>query len=138
MREGPTAAPKGWLLYDGACGFCGKWVACWEPLLKRHGFGIAPLQDTWVRSRLQMVKGELLQDVRLLFVDGRVICGPQVYREMMKRIWWSWPVYALSCLPGLRQVFDGAYRVFARNRHRVSAACPLGGSSAKGSSVDRP
>jgi hypothetical protein len=28
------AAPlRGWVLYDGACGFCSRWIPLWRPVL---------------------------------------------------------------------------------------------------------
>ena len=42
----------GWVLFDGSCGFCRTWVVYWAQTLRRRGFEIAPLQETWVRERL--------------------------------------------------------------------------------------
>jgi predicted DCC family thiol-disulfide oxidoreductase YuxK len=64
-------------------------------------------------------------DIVLLFTDGRQIRGAEVYRYVLRRIWWTYPIYAASVVPGLRWVFDRAYRWFARNRLRVSAVCHL-------------
>ena len=44
----------------------------------------------------------------------------------------SYPMYLLSATPGLRRVFDHAYRAFADNRHRASAACRI---DARGASI---
>ncbi len=122
------ADPIGWILYDDSCGFCRRWVPFWEGELRRQGFGIAPLQADWVRERLGMDEARLLDDVRLLMADGSHLAGTEVYRFAMRRIWWAWPGYALSVLPGLRQLFDLAYRKFARNRHRISDSCGLPGA----------
>jgi hypothetical protein len=70
-------------------------------------------------------EAELLAEVRLLLVDGTQIRGAEVYRYAMKRIWWAWPVYWISVMPGVRRLFDWGYRSFAANRFRVSAACGL-------------
>jgi len=134
MSEPPSAsgvagpAPRGWILYDGSCGFCRRWVPFWEPALRRRGFAITPLQAPWVGERLGLPPEELVKDLRLLLADGSQLSGAAVYRFAMRRIWWAWPMYGLSVLPGLRQVFDWAYRTFARNRYRVSDACRLPGA----------
>ena len=122
MDETP---PSGWVLYDGACGFCRWWVPFWSGTLRRRGFGIAPLQSEWVVKKLGPLEGELLKDVRLLLGDGRQIHGADVYRHVMRRIWWAYPLYLAAVTPLLRRVFDWAYRTFADNRHRVSHACRL-------------
>jgi predicted DCC family thiol-disulfide oxidoreductase YuxK len=121
---------QGWVLYDDACGFCRRWVPFWATTLRRRGFDIAPLQSAWVREKVTVGDGDLLDDLRLLLRDGRQVQGADVYRHVMRRIWWAWPFYVLACAPGLRRVFDGAYRAFATHRHRFSRACGLPGAAA--------
>jgi predicted DCC family thiol-disulfide oxidoreductase YuxK len=116
---------EGWVLYDDSCGFCRRWVPFWEATLKRRGYKIAPLQATWVRERLGLSQDALLEDLRLLLADGKMVQGADVYRHCMKRIWWAYPLYLLACAPILRQIFDWSYRTFARNRFRFSKACGL-------------
>lgn len=120
--------PIGWILYDDSCGFCRRWIPFWEKELRRRGFGIAPMQADWVRERLGIEDDKLLDDIRLLLADGSHLAGAEVYRYALRRIWWGWPVYVLSLLPGCRQVFDYCYRKFARNRHRFSDFCGLPGA----------
>ena len=43
----------------------------------------------------------------------------------------SGALYVLASLPGLRRIFDRAYRACADNRHRVSAACRLDASESR-------
>ena len=76
----------------------------------------------------KLEEGELVEDLRLLLANGEQVLGAEVYRHVMRRIWWAWPFYVLSCVPGLHRVFDWSYRTFARNRYRVSRACRLSGS----------
>jgi uncharacterized protein YqjF (DUF2071 family)/predicted DCC family thiol-disulfide oxidoreductase YuxK len=123
---------KGWVLYDGTCGFCSRWVPFWENTLKKRGFRIAPLQADWVSVRFALTEQELASDFRLLLANGDKLAGADVYRYLMRRIWWATPLYFLSLLPVLRQLFDGGYRAFADNRHRISRACRLHADHAPG------
>ncbi len=116
---------NGWVLYDGSCGFCSWWVPYWEETLLKRGFRIAPLQTDWVIEKLNLSATELSQDLRLLLSSGEHLQGADVYRYLMKRIWWAHPLYLLSVLPVLRKVFDWGYRTFAANRFRISKACGL-------------
>ncbi|MBN8456568.1 MAG: DUF393 domain-containing protein [Verrucomicrobia bacterium] len=129
MKSPPTETsgkpPIGWILYDDSCGFCRRWMPFWEGALRRRGFSIAPLQADWVRERLDIPEERLLDDLRLLLAGGGHLAGAAVYRYAMRRIWWTWPLYLFSILPGCRRVFDWGYRTFARNRHRVSDVCRL-------------
>lgn len=117
--------PAGWILYDGSCGLCRRWVPFWENALRRRGFGIAALQEDWVAIQLKLPQETLLDDLRLLLADGTHLAGAEVYRYAMRRIWWALPLYLFSVMPGGRQVFDCGYRTFARNRYKVSAVCRL-------------
>lgn len=123
FTETPQAA--GWILYDDSCGFCRRWMPFWEDALRRRGYGIAPLQAEWVQARLEVPPERLLDDLHLLLADGTHLAGAAVYRHAMRRIWWTWPIYIFSILPGCRSLFDLGYRKFARNRHRVSDVCGL-------------
>ena len=118
-------AREGWVLYDGACGICSRWVPSWEPTLNRLGLAIAPLQSPWVKERTGLTQEELLSDIRLLRPDGALLTGADVYRYVMRRIWWTYPLYLLSEIPGLRGLFDWAYRKFAQHRMRISDTCGL-------------
>jgi predicted DCC family thiol-disulfide oxidoreductase YuxK len=118
-----------WVLYDGACGFCSRWVPFWKGTLEKRGIGIADLREPWVAERLE-AKGvateNLLDDLRILVAgSGDVIPGADAYRWAFRRIWWATPLWVLSVTPGLRSLFDRGYRTFAENRYRVSKACRL-------------
>ncbi|MDL2716833.1 MAG: DUF393 domain-containing protein [Acidobacteriota bacterium] len=122
-------APVAWVLYDGACGFCSRWVPFWKDTLAKHGLGIAALEEPWVVERLR-ARGipleNLLDDLRILVAEtGDVIPGADAYRFAFRRIWWAWPLYVLSVTPGFRRLFDRGYRTFAENRYRVSKACGI-------------
>lgn len=121
----PSPGPEGWVLYDGSCGICRYWIQSREKLLRRHGFAIAPLQAGWVAERLHLQEDNLPQDVRLLLADGRHMQGPDVYRYLMKRVVWAYPLYLLSVAPIFRTAFDRVYRTFAAHRHQVSRACGI-------------
>jgi len=95
------------------------------PTLRRLGLDMAPLQSAWVLERTNLPLAVLLEDLRLLHADGRLTSGADVYRFVMRRRWWAYPLYLLSIMPGGRYVFDSAYRNFARHRLEVSAACGL-------------
>jgi predicted DCC family thiol-disulfide oxidoreductase YuxK len=116
---------KGWVLYDGTCGFCSRWVPFWENALRKRGFRIAPLQTDWVAEKFKLSEDELSSDFRLLLANGEKVAGAEVYRYLMRRIWWAMPFYFLSTLPVLRGLFDAAYRGFADNRYWISRTCHM-------------
>jgi predicted DCC family thiol-disulfide oxidoreductase YuxK len=122
----PTNPPaKGWVLYDGECGFCSRWLGFWQPTLARHGFGIAALQEPWVTQQLQLPPEERLYDIRLLTREGESVSGANVYLQVTRRIWWAWPFYGVFSLPRFNWLIHLGYRWFARNRYCISHACRL-------------
>jgi len=72
--------------------------------LAKRGFAIAPLQSEWVQQKLEAQPADLLQDLRLLLVDGGQVRGADVYRYVMRRIWWAYPFYVLSVTPLFRRL----------------------------------
>jgi predicted DCC family thiol-disulfide oxidoreductase YuxK len=115
-----------WVLFDGACGFCSRWVPFWGRLLAAHGIGIAPLQERWVRERLGNLDEGLLDNLRVLESGGKVHSGADAYRFAFRRIPLAWPFDLVSRIPVGRGIFDASYRAFARNRYRFSQTCGLG------------
>ena len=126
MNPADSGPPvRGWVLYDGHCGFCSRWLTFWKPTLERHGFAPAALEEPWVAEKVQMPYDELVRDIRLLTTEGELISGANVYLFVARRIWWARPLYALFSLPGFNWMIHTGYRWFARNRHYVSHACGL-------------
>lgn len=115
----------GWILYDASCGICCRSASLLENALVKRGFVIAALQEEWVRKKLDVPPEMLLADMRILLTDGTHLAGAEAYRYAMRRIGWALPLYYFSVLPIGRQMFDFAYRAFARNRQKISAACSM-------------
>jgi predicted DCC family thiol-disulfide oxidoreductase YuxK len=121
----PTEPRVGWVLYDGDCGVCSRWVPSWAPTLAPRGIAVAPLQSSWVGQRTGLTETELTTDIRFLGANGTLLSGAEVYRYLMRQFWWSYPLYLLSRIPVLSLVFEWGYRNFARHRMHISATCGL-------------
>lgn len=123
VRQHP--APRGWLLYDGTCGFCSRWVPFWSGYVRSRGYEIAPLQDRDLQTRFSLQEADLLREMTLVLADGNQIRGADVYRHFLQLSWLGYPVYLLTLVSGLRQIFNWGYRTFARNRYRLAGTCPV-------------
>lgn len=117
--------PKGWVLYDGMCGFCSWWIPFWKNTINRTGYDIAMLQSNWVREKLALNEELLNKDIVLLFSDGRKLVGADAYIFGMRTVWWSSPVGFILGLPGFKQLTWLFYKLFNRNRFLVSRVCRL-------------
>src|ERR1700740_1525554 len=91
---------QGWVLYDGRCGFCSRWVKFWRPTLERRGFSTAALEEKGVSDKLTMPYAELVTDIRLLTPNLELVSGANAYLYVTRRIWWAWPFHAIFSLPG--------------------------------------
>jgi predicted DCC family thiol-disulfide oxidoreductase YuxK len=124
-KESPNPPRAGWVLYDGACGFCFRWVHLWENVLERRGFVLKDLQSAWADGSLQISRDRLLDNIVVLTRGGGVESGADAYLYVTRRIWWAWPFFALFSLPGFNWVLWRGYRWFNRNRYRISRHCSL-------------
>ena len=116
---------KGWVLYDGACGFCSWWIPFWGDLLANKGFAIEPLQTPWVKEKTGFTAEELSKDIRILFKDGHIVSGADAYLYIFQHIWWTAPIGYFFNLPVFKSLFWVAYRVFNINRFFVSRVCKM-------------
>jgi len=125
-RESESVVPcEGWILYDGGCGFCFRWVHLWEKVVGRRGFALKDLQSASAEGSLEISSENLLDDIRVLTRSGKIESGANAYLYVARRIWWAWPFYAIFRLPGFNSVLWRGYRWFNRNRYRLSRHCPL-------------
>ena len=125
-HEPESAVPReGWILYDGACGFCFRWVHLWKEVVERRGFAIKDLQSAHADGSLQLSEENLLDDIQVLTRAGTLESGANAYLYVTRRIWWAWPFYAIFRLPGFNWILLQGYRWFNRNRYRISRHCPL-------------
>ena len=118
----------GWLLYDGECDFCCGLADSWGRLAQRAGFSLAELQAEWVCERLAR-NGEgtdaTSDELLLLLPDDHVLGGADALVEICSHIWWGWPLWLLSRLPGVMPLLRWLYRRVAARRHRLTVAAQL-------------
>ncbi len=125
QRSGPALPLEGWILYDGGCGFCFRWVHFWKKVVESRGFKIKDLQSASADGSLKIAQEQLLDDIQVLTSVGKLESGADAYLYVARRIWWAWPFYAVFNLPGFNWMLWLGYRWFNRNRYRISRHCPL-------------
>jgi predicted DCC family thiol-disulfide oxidoreductase YuxK len=95
-QEPESALPhEGWILYDGGCGFCFRWVHFWKKIIEVRGFPIKDLQSASADGSLKIPQANLLDDIRVLTRGGELESGADAYLYVARRIWWAWPFYAI-------------------------------------------
>jgi predicted DCC family thiol-disulfide oxidoreductase YuxK len=123
--EGLSFGSNGTIYFDGSCGLCTASVRRFQRIVTPRGFGFAPLQDPGVAERLGLSPGEIPDEIKLRTRGGHILSGADALIYVAGKIWWAWPVWAISFLPGATWVMRGVYRRLASNRHRISGACRL-------------
>ena len=119
------AAPQITILLDGDCPLCSRERA----LLQRldRGRGEIDFEDIaapdFDPARHGIDLDTAMARIHGVLPGGELIEGVEVFRRAYEAIGLGWLV-APSRWPGLRTICDWAYRVFARNRLRITGRAP--------------
>lgn len=115
----------GWVCYDGDCVLCLRWLRRVERPLLRHDFGFVPLQTPWVQAKLNLSEAGLLTEMRLFLPDCRIIGGADAAVTLARYVWWLWPLWFASHIPGAMTIIRATYRHIAKKRHCNRGACEI-------------
>jgi predicted DCC family thiol-disulfide oxidoreductase YuxK len=111
------------LYFDGACPLCAREVAF---LRRRDRSGRIRFTDIaapgFDASATGIARQDLMDRIHGRLADGTVVEGVEAFRRLYALLGFGWLV-APTRLPGVRQLLDLAYRVFARNRLRLTGRC---------------
>jgi predicted DCC family thiol-disulfide oxidoreductase YuxK len=115
------------IYYDDECRICRSTLQRFGRTLARRRFTFVPLQAPGAARVLGVSDEHLLDEMRVRLDNGAVLGGASALVAIARHIWWAWPLWALSRLPGAMPLLDAAYRVIARNRHCLSGTCDVSG-----------
>ncbi|WP_437203343.1 thiol-disulfide oxidoreductase DCC family protein [Planctomicrobium sp. SH664] len=113
--------------FDGACPLCRREIALlrnWDRQQRIEFTDIANPQ--FQPAALGLSARALMDEIHARLADGTIIRGVEVFRRLYTAVGWGWLV-ALTRLPGMRQLLDWGYRIFARNRLRLTGRCSTDG-----------
>ena len=120
--------PEITILYDGDCPLCMREIE----LLRRRdgGRGRIGFRDIaapdFSANEFGVDFATAMSRIHGVLPDGRLVEGVEVFRRAYAAVGLGWLV-APTRWPGVRQVADAAYRLFARNRLRLTGrSCPDG------------
>jgi predicted DCC family thiol-disulfide oxidoreductase YuxK len=125
IPERATEAAQDWVFYDGECPLCTGALSRFGSILRRHHFDLAPLQVPWTQKRLGLKPGESLVEMKLLTANGQIYGGADALAQIARRIWWAWPLFALTQIPGTAILLRWIYQRIAANRNCIGNACQL-------------
>jgi predicted DCC family thiol-disulfide oxidoreductase YuxK len=116
-------ARRGWACFDRDCAICSGLALRFRRPLEKRGFGLAALQDPRVALLFGMPAERLLHEMRVATCEGEFFGGADAVVYLAQQMWWTWPLYAVSKLPGMRSLLRSGYRWFAAHRRCASNTC---------------
>lgn len=125
-------ASRGWVFFDRECNICTSLARRFRRPLETRGFGLAALQDPRLQVLLDLPPEDLLREMRVATVDGKIYGGAEAIVFLARQIWWALPLYAAAKLPGVPRVLDAGYRWFADHRRCASGSCSISRKSSQG------
>jgi predicted DCC family thiol-disulfide oxidoreductase YuxK len=123
MTDGDRSFAR--VFYDTDCRFCVNAARRFERVLARRRFELVPLQTPGAAAEFGVRDDQLLAEMRLRRRDGTVFGGAAAIVEIARRIWWAWPLWALSRLPGAMRPTRATYRWIARRRSCADGTCEI-------------
>ncbi len=113
------------VFYDGDCPLCIKEIRLlqWMDRKKRRICFTdiaAPTFDA--HNDTGKDQHELMAEIYGRLPSGELVTGMEVFRQLYGSVGLGL-LFAPTAWPGLRPVFDAAYRCFARNRLRITGRC---------------
>jgi predicted DCC family thiol-disulfide oxidoreductase YuxK len=91
------------VFYDADCAFCTRWARRGQRWLAGKGYRFEPMPVR--RGEMQVVTA-----------DGRTLGGAEALAHLARQVWWAWPLWALSRLPGMMPLLRWGYRQVAARR----------------------
>jgi predicted DCC family thiol-disulfide oxidoreductase YuxK len=104
------------VLIDGQCPFC-RLEARWLSRIDRNGkLSFEDINSsTCELEKYGLAHEQVMGRIHGILPDGTVIDGLEVFRQAYRAVGLGWLI-APATLPVLKQIFEAAYRVFARYR----------------------
>lgn len=114
------------MFHDGACRLCAREVRWFRRLDRQGRIRFVDISEKDFDASSTGVSWDVLMDrIHARLPDGTLIEGVEVFRRLYAAVGLGWLV-ALTRVPGVSHLLDGAYSVFAKNRLRLTGRCKEG------------
>src|ERR1700733_15264264 len=88
------------VFYDADCACCVNVARRFGRVLGRRRRELMPLHALGARCRRGLPDDQRLDEMRVRLANGTVFGDAAAVAEIARRIWWAWPFWAFSRLPG--------------------------------------
>ncbi|MDZ4818647.1 MAG: DUF393 domain-containing protein [Planctomycetota bacterium] len=111
------------VFFDGDCPFCCREIAWLRRRDKRGRINFVDIADAeFSPATLGVTHDDLMAEIHGRLPDGTLLRGVEVFRQLYTAVGFT-PIVAATRLPGIKQVVELGYRIFARNRLRLTGRC---------------
>ncbi|MCS6900813.1 MAG: DUF393 domain-containing protein [Myxococcales bacterium] len=111
------------VFFDGECPLCRREINFLQRLDVRRRVRFTDIAaQNFDGAGTGKSYSELMEVIHGRLPDGTLITGVETFRQLYTALGFG-PLVALSRLPGIRHALELAYRVFAKNRLRLSGRC---------------
>ena len=118
--------PADWqvqVFFDGACPLCRREINLIRRWDRRGRIWFTDIADADFHADAWGIDQKTLMDsMHVRLRDGSWVMGVEAFRRMYGLIGFAW-VIPLTRLPGISQLLDLAYRIFAKNRLKWTGRC---------------
>ena len=108
------------LFYDGDCPLCEKEIRVLKFLDRKSAIQFVDIAGTgFDPAQYGPSMDDFMREIHARRPDGKFVTGMEAFRGVYNLLGLGLLSRA-TLIPGLKQTFDAAYRLFARNRLRVT------------------
>ena len=119
------------VFYDGDCPLCVHEIKMLRWMDGKQNIRFTDIADASFRpSDFNKTTQEFMDEIQGRMPDGSWITGVEVFRQLYSAVGLG-PLVALTRIPGISHGLDFGYRIFARNRLRLTGRCKSGVCEAK-------
>ncbi|EMB16542.1 thiol-disulfide oxidoreductase DCC family protein [Rhodopirellula europaea] len=114
------------VFYDGDCPLCVREIKMLRWMDRKNRIRFTDIADAIFNpADYGKTMQEFMEEIQGRLPDGSWIIGVEVFRRLYAAVGLS-PLVSLTRLPGVSQGLDRGYRVFAKNRLRLTGRCNAG------------
>ena len=125
------------VFYDGACPLCRREIAWIRKRDNHHRLRLTDIStDAFRIDDYERSMEQLMGELHGRAPDGQWVTGVEAFRRMYSAIGFGWLI-ALTRIPGVSHFLQWIYRLFARNRLRLTGRCPAESDSCQVTSRPR-
>jgi predicted DCC family thiol-disulfide oxidoreductase YuxK len=111
------------VFFDGDCPLCLREINMLRRLDRKHHVRFTDIALATFDPRDVGLSWTTLMDrIHGRLSDGTIIEGVEVFRQLYSAVGFG-PLVALTRLPGVSQLLDAAYHLFAKNRLKFTGRC---------------